>query len=211
MEHIFSPKALLEVFSRAGVTSLPAGFAEGACLHLSEVYRWNRVHDLTAVPASQALLRHTLDSVLPLVRTPAPGTLLDIGSGAGFPGVVLALWWPTTRVTLCEPLRKRRSFLETVCAKLNLNVELLASPVEEVHGRTWDMVTTRATLPFATLMQSALPVTRVGGTLEALCGPEAAPVLTEGTLPGWDWVRRTDYSLPDGAGRCLISALKSAT
>lgn len=208
---MFTAEALTSLLAQSNVPH-PAEFPERAVVHLTEVYRWNRVHDLTAVPESQALMRHTLDSVLPFAGLPPPRTLLDIGSGAGFPGLVLALYWPSTRVTLCEPLRKRRSFLDTVCARLGLTTELLEEPVEGIHGRTWDLVTSRATLPWAVLARSAWAVTAPGGELWGLCGPEQAPLAEDlQALSGWINPTRQDYRLPDGAGRCLVKAQKPAT
>lgn len=200
-------------FTQAGLHPTPE-FLAGATLHLQQVYRWNKVHDLTAVPPKDAAVRHTLDSVLPFIPlTPAP-TVLDVGSGAGFPGIPLALWWPGSVVTLCEPLRKRRSFLETVVASLNLSSQLTGTPLEQLTGE-WDVVTSRATLPWPKLLEASLPRLKPGGLLVALLGPDQAP--SQEQLPdlpggsGWEKAALHHYSLPSGAPRTVLRAKKCST
>jgi len=120
---MFHVKQLQEVFAQASLADrAPAGFFEAAVAHLELVYRWNKVHDLTAVAPKDAPLRHVLDSILPFADLEPVENILDVGSGAGFPGIPLALWWQTSRLHLCEPLRKRRSFLEQVAGALDLDV-----------------------------------------------------------------------------------------
>lgn len=189
----------------AGI-SVPPGFADRARIHLEEVYRWNKVHDLTAVAPQDAVERHLVDSLLPFVGMKPVGTVLDVGTGAGFPGIPLALWWPGSAVTLCEPLRKRRSFLDTVCARLDLTCTLESKPVEQLEDE-WDLVTSRATLPWKTLMTACWPRLRAGGTLVALTGPEQSPHsgdLVTG-MP-WSQVDVKRYALPSGAPRTCIVA-----
>ena len=200
-------------FKSAGLAPT-AAFLAGTTRHLEDVYRWNKVHDLTAVPPDQAAERHVLDSILPFSQLTPAATVLDVGSGAGFPGIPLALWWPTSVITLCEPLRKRRSFLETVVASLNLSCQLSGTAVEQLTG-TWDLVTSRATLPWPQLLSAALPRLSPGGTLVALLGPDQAP--SQADIPhlesglGWENVRVTPYQLPSGAPRTVLQAQKCST
>lgn len=199
---MFHVKQLQEVFVQAGLEEhVPGGFFEAAATHLDMVYRWNKVHDLTAVAAADAPMRHVLDSILPFTDLAAVEKVLDVGSGAGFPGIPLALWWPSAQLHLCEPLRKRRSFLEQVCGALDLNTVLLEQPVEKLIGASFDMVTSRATLAWDALLESAWPLLKPGGILVALCGPENTPTGPE--------VLR--YTLPNGAQRTRVMAKKHAT
>jgi 16S rRNA (guanine527-N7)-methyltransferase len=186
-------------------------FVEKARKHLEEVYRWNKVHDLTAVAPDQAVERHLVDSILPFLGQEAPATLLDVGTGAGFPGIFVALWWPQTKVTLCEPLRKRRSFLETACARLDLNCDILSDPVEKLTGQ-WNMVTSRATLPWRILLSSCADRVEGGGRLLGLLGPDQAPRMGE-LQPDSTWQEITlkPYSLPSGAQRITLLAHKCST
>jgi len=194
----------------AGIQASPL-FVEKARKHLEEVYRWNKVHDLTAVDPGLAVERHLVDSILPFQGVTAPRTLLDVGTGAGFPGIFLALWWPQTHVTLCEPLRKRRSFLETACARLEIDCTIVSEPVEKLGG-TWAMVTSRATLPWRILLSSCADRVEPGGWLLGLLGPEQAPrpgeVQPDST---WQEITPRPYSLPSGAQRIALHAHKCST
>ena len=81
--------------------------------HFRLLRRWNPTHNLTRVLAPEAAaVRHYLDCSLPLLGEEAPLNIFDIGSGAGFPGLMAAILWPETSVTLVEPSRKRASFLQ---------------------------------------------------------------------------------------------------
>jgi len=194
----------------AGI-SAPTVFVEKARKHLEEVYRWNKVHDLTAVQPEDAVERHLVDSLLPFVGMAQPANLLDVGTGAGFPGIFLALWWPGTKVTLCEPLRKRRSFLDTSCARLDLDCVIVSEPVERLEGQ-WAMVTSRATLPWRILLNAGGERTEPGGRLVGLLGPDQAPEVGELKPDStWQEIARRPYSLPSGAQRIVLEARKCST
>lgn len=106
-----------------------------------------------------------------------PGArLCDIGSGAGLPGVVIALARPDVHVTLLEPLLRRVTFLEEVVAALDLdNVDVLRGRAEEIRPEAlFDVVTARALAPLERLAGWALPLLRVGGEVLAIKGESAA-------------------------------------
>jgi 16S rRNA (guanine527-N7)-methyltransferase len=116
--------------------------------------------------------RHLLNCAL-LGRAIGPGLdLADIGSGAGLPGVVLALSRPDLRVTLVEPLLRRSTFLQEVVAELGLeNVEVLRARAEELHGRReFSVVTSRAVAPLDRLLRWSMPLVRQGGEMVAMKG-----------------------------------------
>jgi 16S rRNA (guanine527-N7)-methyltransferase len=119
---------------------------------------------------------------------PKAVTVCDIGSGAGLPGVVLAIARPDLRVTLVEPLLRRSSFLEEVVARLELSqVEVVRARADALHGeRTYDVVTSRAVAPLDRLLRWSMPLVSAHGALVAMKGSsvsaeveEAAPVLRE--------------------------------
>jgi 16S rRNA (guanine527-N7)-methyltransferase len=99
----------------------------------------------------------------------------DIGSGAGLPGVVLALARPDLQVTLVEPLLRRTTFLEEVVSGLGLtNVEVVRARAEQLHGvRDFDVVTARAVAPLDRLLAWSMPLVRRGGVLVAMKGSSA--------------------------------------
>lgn len=132
--------------------------------------------------------RHLLNCAVVADLVPRPSTLLDIGSGAGLPGIVLAMLLPDVQVTLLEPMARRVAFLEECLAGLGLrNVMLLRGRAEEVRGQlSADVVTARAVAPLGRLAGMALPLVRPGGMVLALKGERAAaeadtagPVLRE--------------------------------
>jgi 16S rRNA (guanine527-N7)-methyltransferase len=204
---------LTEVFRLAHLEPT-SGFLHGASQHLHNLYKWNAKQNLTAVSESEAAERHVLDSILPFVDLPAPDTLLDIGSGAGFPGVPVALWWPTTQVTLLEPRRKRRSFLESSCASLGLGCVVREERLEHLGAESWSMVTSRGTLPWADLLLRAPPYVRPGGLLVALLGPDVSPsaevldaLLHHATA--WQGLEKRAYTLPGGRKRVALHARRA--
>jgi 16S rRNA (guanine527-N7)-methyltransferase len=105
------------------------------------------------------------------------GTLLDLGSGAGLPGLVLAIVLPGTAVTLLEPMERRCRFLAECVTELGLaNVSVLRGRAEEVTIRT-DVVTARAVAPLPRLAELAMGVVRPGGMVLAIKGRTAAEEL----------------------------------
>jgi 16S rRNA (guanine527-N7)-methyltransferase len=116
--------------------------------------------------------RHVLNCVVihPLVAQHS--TVGDLGSGAGLPGIVLALARPDLTVTLIEPLLRRSAFLEAVAASLELtNVTVVRARAEDLAGtRAYDVVVARAVAPLDRLAGWALPLCVPGGELVALKG-----------------------------------------
>jgi 16S rRNA (guanine527-N7)-methyltransferase len=105
------------------------------------------------------------------------GTLLDLGSGAGLPGLVLAMVLPDTAVTLLEPMERRCRFLTECVTELGLaNVTVLRGRAEDVTVRT-DVVTARAVAPLPRLAELAVGVVRPGGMVLAIKGRTAADEL----------------------------------
>jgi 16S rRNA (guanine527-N7)-methyltransferase len=105
-------------------------------------------------------------------------SVCDLGSGAGLPGLVLALARPDLRVTLLEPLQRRATFLSEVADELALQVAVVRARAEEVRGSFGvDYVTARAVAPLDRLVMWALPLCRPGGELVALKGAAAGTEL----------------------------------
>jgi 16S rRNA (guanine527-N7)-methyltransferase len=124
--------------------------------------------------------RHVLNcaAVAPLV--PLGAHVVDVGSGAGLPGVVLALARPDLRVTLVEPLLRRVGWLENVVDDLGLeSVTVVRARAEELHGQAFDVATARAVAPLDRLAAWCLPLLREGGFLLALKGRSAADELAQ--------------------------------
>ena len=144
--------------------------------YLDELYSWNDRVNLTSVPRAAAWERHIVDSLslLPVVP-PAPGAaVVDVGSGAGLPGIPIALTRPDIAMTLIDADARKAGFLTHVAGLLGLtNVTVRAVRAEQA-GRDpgcrdrFDVAVSRATAPPAALCELALPLVRTGGHLAAL-------------------------------------------
>jgi 16S rRNA (guanine527-N7)-methyltransferase len=166
--------ALVEGAAALGVTlddAQVAAFARYRDLLLD----WNARINLTAITdPAEVLTRHFLDSLTCLLAVPPerrqqPLRLLDVGSGAGFPGLPLAIACPRRRVTLLEATGKKVRFLETVITALGLvNAHAIHGRAEEVahqpgqRGR-YDLVTARAVASLPTLLEYCAPFAHTGG------------------------------------------------
>lgn len=105
-------------------------------------------------------------------------TLADVGSGAGLPGIVIALARPDLRVTLIEPLKRRVDFLNEVVAELDLGIEVIQSKAEGVR-KTFHHVTARAVAPLERLIESTWHLIEPRGSLLAMKGERAAQEIHE--------------------------------
>ena len=151
---------LREAAQSCGV-SLEQETAEKLDLYARLLVEWNEKMNLTAITApDEIVMKHFVDSLTAGLLLPPAGeeplTLVDVGTGAGFPGVPLALWRPDIRLTLLDSLSKRLVFLDTVCRELGL-------PAALVHARAV------AALP--TLCEYCLPLVKPGGSFIAMKGP----------------------------------------
>ena len=111
----------------------------------SLLHEWNQIHNLTGAKTIDTIYMNIVDSLFPLTFIDKPKTLLDVGTGAGFPGLVLAITLPDTEVVLAEPLKKRVSFLKYAALDLELpNVSVEARRVEKVAHEPFEMISSRA-------------------------------------------------------------------
>jgi 16S rRNA (guanine527-N7)-methyltransferase len=119
--------------------------------------------------------RHLLNSAAVVPFLPTSGRIVDLGSGAGLPGIVVAAMLPEAEVVLLEPMERRTTWLGEVADKLGLdNVVVRRARAQDVHGDlTADAVTVRAVASLDKLYRLAMPLLRQGGTLIALKGGKA--------------------------------------
>lgn len=124
---------------------LPENFFSNIQKYKENLFKWNKIHNLTGAKDAATIDEFIYDAVFPVSFLPKIKTLLDIGTGAGFPGMILAIALPDTEVTLAEPLKKRASFLQFVKADLGLNnVTVVKKRVEEMEPKIFDIITSRA-------------------------------------------------------------------
>ncbi|WP_422116059.1 16S rRNA (guanine(527)-N(7))-methyltransferase RsmG [Brachybacterium sp. UNK5269] len=123
--------------------------------------------------------RHLINCALMVDAIDASATtLVDVGSGAGLPGVVIAIARPELEITLVETMQRRTTWLEEVDAELGLGLEVVRARAEDLHGRrTFDVVTARAVAALDKLARWTLPLAADGGSLLAMKGSSAAEEL----------------------------------
>ena len=125
--------------------SLPEDFFYNIQKYKELLFKWNKIHNLTGAKDEKTIDEFIYDAVFPVSFLPKSKNLLDIGTGAGFPGMILAIALPDTKVTLVEPLQKRASFLQFVKADLGLkNVKVVKKKVEDMDAEIFELVTSRA-------------------------------------------------------------------
>jgi 16S rRNA (guanine527-N7)-methyltransferase len=148
---------------------------------------WNSKIDLTNVPESDMAIRHYADSLLVLSvhgLFVSAASVIDLGSGAGFPGLPLAIARPDLKVCLLDSLKKRCLFLEDVCVRIGLsNVTIINARAEDAangtHREMFDLATARALAHLPVLAEYMLPFLKIGG--KALCwkGPALASEINQ--------------------------------
>lgn len=125
--------------------SLPDDFFKNVQKYKEHLFKWNKIHNLTGARDEDTLDEFIFDAVFPVGFLPDVKNILDIGTGAGFPGMILAFALPNTQVTLVEPLTKRASFLQFIKADLKLkNVTVVKKRVEDMPSEIFELITSRA-------------------------------------------------------------------
>ena len=148
-------------------------------LYLEELARWSKITNLVSQADPETIIRkHILDSLAVSPLIPAEARLLDLGSGAGFPGLVLAMVEPARTVVLIEARRKRVNFLKDVVRKTQVkNVRVYEGRAEALSAdhslrNSFAVAISRATWSLKEFLSLAHPFVAPGGTLIAMKGPQ---------------------------------------
>ena len=164
--------SLQEGLTGLGLT-VPADTQDKLLAYLALVQKWNKVYNLTAVrEPGKMLTHHLLESLAVAPHVQDANTVLDVGSGAGLPGIPLALMWPQARVTLLDSNHKKAVFLRQAVIELDLkNTDVVCARVEQWQPpQQFDLVISRAFSDVAELIKAAGPLCRDDGTLAAMKG-----------------------------------------
>ena len=181
---------------------------------------WNEKMNLTAITdESGVALKHFADSLslLNFVDIPQNSSLADVGTGAGFPGVVLKIARPDIKITLIDSLNKRLVFLGEVCAQLGIEAELIHSRAEDGARdqklrESFDFAVSRAVARMNVLSEYCLPYVKVGGAFCAMKGAQANEEFKESlnainTLGG-KLEKKYFFELPENGGERAIAVVR---
>ncbi len=190
--------------------------------YLELLLDWNERLNLTAITEpAQVAEKHFLDSISLLAFCPLKegARLIDVGTGAGFPGVPVKILRPDIRLTLLDGSNKRLAFLTELCAALGLPAETVHKRAEEA-GRLpafreqFDVATARAVAPLPVLAEYCLPLVKMKGFFWAMKGPGAEEELTAAgpalALLGGERAQVHRFALPTAGERVLLSVQKRA-
>ena len=210
-------QTLLSGLPELGVT-LSEGQIDTLCAFGEAVVKQNEVMNLTAITEPSAVAKlHLLDSLTVLRAADLEGkTLIDVGCGAGFPGVPVAIGCPNTRVTLLDSLGKRVKWLEEILPTLGVQAECVTARAEEAAPKvreSYDYATSRAVARLNILLELTAPFVKVGGAVLAMKGSAAREELDEAKSAikrlGLQVEKILDFSV-DGATHSVIVLRKIA-
>ncbi|MDE3199206.1 MAG: 16S rRNA (guanine(527)-N(7))-methyltransferase RsmG [Acidobacteriota bacterium] len=182
--------------------------------HLELIAAANAVMNLTRIVSPrEAAIKHVLDSVLPWKMFLGARTVLDAGTGPGFPGIPLALVFPATRFTLADSTQKKARFVESVVRELELpNVTVSSQRVEDlVKSATFDIVTARAFAPIDRALQFLAPALKKGTRALLYKGPDIDQEIAEAGKLRFPVRVAARYQLPDDMGSRSIVEADAAT
>lgn len=174
-------KALLRHYTAPYGVELDEVACEKFDRYAQLLVEWNEKMNLTAITdPKDIVLKHFADSLtaLPLLPQKEGFSLVDVGTGAGFPGIPLAIARPDMRLTLLDSLNKRLLFLQEVCRELGIPAVTVHARAEEGGRKAelrerFDVATARAVAALPTLSEYCLPFVKVGGCFIAMKGPES--------------------------------------
>ena len=179
---------------------------------------YNQKVNLTAITDPEGIEdKHFADSLLLANLPETAGKLVDVGTGAGFPGVVAKIYKPELELTLMEPTGKRVDFLKYVCGELGLSgVEFAKERAEEAARKVWregfDVATARGVAALPILSEYCLPLVKVGGSFLAMKGASGEEELAaaRGAIKklGGEYKETRTLHLPGGDTRTLILCKK---
>lgn len=193
--------------------------ADGLAKYAEILVDYNQKVNLTAITDPEGIEdKHFIDSLLFAAQPEVEGKFVDVGTGAGFPGVVAKLYKPQLELTLMEPTGKRLDFLRYLCGELGIEAEFAKERAEEAARKGWresgDLAVARAVAALPVLCEYCLPLVKPGGRFIAMKGPDAAAecAAAAGALRklGGRLVECRNFTLPDGSARSLVIFEKTA-
>lgn len=170
----------------------------------------NEKYNLTAITEhDEVWCKHFADSMLGSKFVPHGASLVDVGCGAGFPSVPLAIARPDIRPTLVDSLTKRVNFCTELCGKVGVSANVVHARAEDFakdNRQRFDVAVARAVAPLNILLEYLAPLVRVGGSVVAYKTDESEVALAKNAanILGLTFVSANRFVLPDGSNRCLL-------
>lgn len=208
-------EGILPLLSTFGISPTPEQL-QALCGYGEFLLEYNQKVNLTAITEPEEIaVKHFADSLIPLALTQIPegASLIDVGTGAGFPGVPMKIFRPDLSLTLLDSLQKRLNFLSELSERLGQKNQYVHARAEiagidpALRGR-FDVVTSRAVAKLSVLCEYCLPLCKVGGVMLALKGPDCGGELAEAQnairILGGGEAKLIEYSLGEAGGRSLI-------
>lgn len=202
-----------KLFSDSGI-ELERDKYDKLALYAELLVEWNGKINLTAITDPYGItVKHFLDSALMLKYAAISdnASIIDVGTGAGFPGIPLKIMKPDIKLTLLDSLNKRVNFLNAVADKLEINAETIHSRAEDggrnsILREKFDISCARAVAALPVLCEYCLPYVKVGGKFCAMKGPNEnyKDAFTAYHTLGAEISDAVSYELPDGDKRQLI-------
>lgn len=202
-----------EKFSSCGIV-LPKNLYDKFNIYADFLVEYNEKVNLTAITDPMEILcKHFIDSacLLKYVDISNNSSLIDVGTGAGFPSVPLKILRPDIRLTLLDSLNKRIDFLKQLCDKLEIDAEFIHGRAEDIskmpeYREKFDYSCARAVANISTLSELCIPFVKVGGSFISMKGPTED--VSRGTnaieILGGSVANSIDYSLFDEQRRIFV-------
>ncbi len=184
--------------------------------YMNLLIEWNEKMNLTAITEpKEIILKHFIDSITILKYIDDNSKLVDVGTGAGFPGVPLSIMNPTLKITLVDSLNKRLIFLQEVVKELNLkNIEIVHARAEEFgqnknYREKFDVATSRAVANLATLSEYLVPLVKIDGKIISMKASNAKEEINDAKkaieVLGGKIEKIEEFDLPESdIGRTII-------
>lgn len=184
--------------------------------YMNLLIEWNEKMNLTAITEpKEIILKHFIDSITILKYIDDNSKLVDVGTGAGFPGVPLSIMNPTLKITLVDSLNKRLIFLQEVVKELNLkNIEIVHARAEEFgqnknYREKFNIATSRAVANLATLSEYLVPLVKIGGKIISMKASNAKEEINDAQkaieVLGGKIEKIEEFDLPESdIGRTII-------
>ena len=188
--------------------------------YMELLIEWNEKMNLTAITEpEEIILKHFIDSITILKEIEDNSKLVDVGTGAGFPGIPLSIMNQTLKITLMDSLNKRLIFLQEVVNQLNLkNIQIVHARAEEFgqnkkYRESFDVATSRAVANLSTLSEYLIPLVKVDGKVISMKASEAQEEINEAKkaieILGGQIEKTDEFNLPQSdIGRTVITIKK---